>query len=695
MSHSPRPEDIVYDGFIRGLKPDPITLKVSEWADKFRLLSSKASAEPGPWRTNRTPYLREILDKLSINDPCDTVVLMKAAQIGATEAGNNWLGYIVDLTPGPTMMVQPTVDMMKRLAKQRLDPMFIDTPRLKEKVTEKKSRDSKNTMFIKEFPGGMLLLAGANSPTGLRSAPMRNLFLDEVDGYPEDCGGEGSPIKLAEARTRTFKRNRKIFITSTPTIKNHSVIETNFELTDQRYYFVACPHCGFSQRLVFENLKWEKGLPETVKYFCVDCGAGIDEGHKNKMLAAGEWKATATSTSKKMVGYHLNALYSPLGWFSWADIAKEFEEAQGDVIKLKTFVNTILGETWYEKGEAPDWEKLYRLKSDYPRGKVPPGVLLLTAGVDIQKDRIELEIVGWGRRMESWSIDYIRLDGDPGQEEVWKKLDKVLDQVYISSSDENHTFQIAKIAVDSGDNTQHVYNWVRKRKDYRVMAIKGRSKGVLMVESPRFVDVKKGNQKIRRGVVYYPVAVNLAKEELYSWLQLEPPLEAGDPYPRGFCHFPDYDNEYFKQLTAEEKKRVVRGGVSTYNWEKVRERNEALDCRVYARAAAYVHGIDKYQEAHWIELEDALRNQHAEPEALGVRKKSDFWQYFIMATQADLDAIEKAINSGVTRVKYQDREITYASMDSLFKIRDKLRLELGLTTEVRPVRAQMVFDSGL
>lgn len=627
MSRLQTPEDVVYDSFIKGLKPDPIRLKVSEWADQNRLLSSKASSEPGPWRTSRTPYLREILDKLSINDPCDTVVFMKAAQIGATEAGNNWLGYIVDLCPGPTMMVQPTVDMMKRLAKQRLDPMFEETPKLSDKVNEKKSRDSKNTMFIKEFPGGMLLLAGANSPTGLRSAPMRNLFLDEVDGYPEDCGGEGSPIKLAEARTRTFKRNRKIFIPSTPTIKGHSQIEKTFEQTDKRFYFVACPHCGHKQKLVFEQLKWDKGDYETVRYFCEGCGVGIEEGYKNQMLAKGEWIATAKSKSKKVVGYHLNALYSPLGWFSWADIAAEWEDAKGDVLKLKTFVNTVLGETWYEKGEAPDWEKLYRLKSDYKRGVVPVGALVLTAGVDVQRDRLELEIVGWGREMESWSIDYIRIDGDPAQKEVWEKLNKVLNEVYISAGDENWKFQISKLAVDSGDNTQHVYNWVRSVGDYRVMAIKGRSTGVMLVESPREAKTKLGSGKRRRGTVYYPVCVNIAKEELYSWLELEPPLDADQPYPRGYCHFPDYDDEYFKQLTAEEKKKFIKNGASTYKWEKTRERNEALDCRVYARAAAYIYGVDRYREDHWLEIENSLRNQdnEAEKNKKPSRKRSDYW----------------------------------------------------------------------
>lgn len=619
--------EIVYKSLIKGLKPDPITLSVSQWSDKYRLLSSKASSEPGLWRTSRTPYLREILDNLSSSANCDTVVFMKAAQIGATEAGNNWLGYIIDLVPGPTMMVQPTVDMVKRLAKQRLDPMIEDTPRLKDKVKEKKSKESSNTMFVKDFPGGTLLLAGANSPTGLRSAPMRYLFLDEVDAYPEDCGGEGSPIKLAEARTRTFKRSKKIFIVSTPTIKNHSQIEKSFLDSDQRYYYVPCPHCGHKQKLTFDNLIWEKGQPETVKYSCSGCGEAIDEGYKTQMLAEGEWRATAKPRTPKMVGYHLNALYSPLGWFGWAEIAKEWEEAQGDVLKLKYFVNTILGETWYEKGEAPEWEKLYRLKSDYTRGKVPNGALVLTAGVDVQRDRLELEIVGWGRNLESWSVDYIVLPGDPAQGEVWKDLDKVINRIYEDDEGKGYGFQISKVCIDSGDQTEHIYNYVRSRRDTRIVPVKGRSYGVSMVETPRPVDVKKKKTIVaRRGVMLYPVVVSLAKEELYSWLLLDPPIE-DEPHPRGFCHFPDYDSEYFKQLTAEQKVRVNRGGVATYIWEKTRERNEALDCRVYARAGAQILQLHKYREDHWQELEDELLNQELERKQpdKNTRKESNFW----------------------------------------------------------------------
>jgi len=618
-------EEVIYKGFIKGFKPDPINLSVSQWADEFRLLSSKASSEPGKWRTDRTPYLREILDSLSSNNSIEQVVFMKGAQLGATEAGNNWLGYIVDLVPGPAMMVQPTVDMLKRLTKQRLDPMFSETPTLANKVMEKKSRDSQNTLFLKEFPGGLLLLAGANSPTGLRSAPIRYLFLDEIDGYPADCGGEGSPIKLAEARTRTFKRNRKIFLVSTPTEERTSQIEPAFLSGDQRYFFVPCPHCNEYQKLVFDNLRWEKNNPDKVFYSCCKCGEAINEGSKNTMLAAGKWIPTAETKNKKLRSYHLNSLYSPLGWYSWSDIARDWEEAQGNVLKLKGFVNTVLGETWKDKGESPEWEFLYRRKEDYQPGTIPDGVLFLTAGVDVQKDRIELEIVGWSKNLVSYSIDYVSIIGDPTLAETWDKLDAIKDKIYLNKK--NKKFQIEKMAIDTGFNTQIVYNYIRNSRDSRLMAIKGMNSGALMVGQPKYIDVKNDGKTYRRGLAFYPVAVSLIKEELYSFLNLEKSVDGTTP--RGYCHFPEYEAEYFKMLTAEQKKTISKRGVNVAVWEKIRNRNEALDCRVYARAAAYQFGIDRFTDEDWKTFESRLKDQELkkdiEVKKTIKRRKSDFW----------------------------------------------------------------------
>jgi phage terminase large subunit GpA-like protein len=386
-----------------GARPDPL-LTISEWADSYRTLSQRASAEPGAWRTDRTPYLREIMDCLSPSSLVETVVLMKGAQIGGTEAGNNWIGYVVHQAPGPMLSVSPTVEMAKRNSKQRIDPLIEDSAVLQALVSDPRSRDSGNTMLAKEFPGGILVMTGANSAVGLRSMAARYLFLDEVDAYPGDVDGEGDPVNLALARTRTFAR-RKIFMISTPKITGRSRIEASFEDSDQRYYWVPCPLCNEPQILQFAQVRWPKGQPERAVYICEHCQGEIQNHEKHWMLAEGEWRAGAPAPSKP-AGFHLSSLYSPVGWFSWADAAAMFEEAQKKPELLQVFINTVLGETWALQGDAPEWQRLYDRREDYRIGTVPKGGLFLTAGVDVQKDRIEVEVVGWGRGKESWSVDY-------------------------------------------------------------------------------------------------------------------------------------------------------------------------------------------------------------------------------------------------------------------------------------------------
>lgn len=386
-----------------GLRPDPV-LTVSEWADQHRVLSSKASAEPGRWRTSRTPYLRDIMNCLSPTSPVERVVFMKGAQVGATESGSCWIGYVIHHAPGPMMAVWPTVEMAKRNSKQRIDPLIEESAALSELIAPARSRDSGNTILAKEFRGGVLVMTGANSAVGLRSMPVRYLFLDEVDGYPLDVEGEGDALSLAEARTRTFAR-RKIFIVSTPTISGASAIEREYEASDQRRYFVPCPHCQHLQWLRFEQLRWEKGKPHTAAYVCESCDIPIAEHHKTAMLEHGIWRPMAPEHGSKTAGFHLSSLYSPIGWRRWQDIARAWESAcsqeSGSAAAIKTFKNTELGETWVEEGEAPDWQRLLERGEDYPIGRIPSGGLLLVAGVDVQKDRIEASVWAFGRGKEA------------------------------------------------------------------------------------------------------------------------------------------------------------------------------------------------------------------------------------------------------------------------------------------------------
>ena len=379
---------------------------VSEWSDQYRLLDQAASSEPGKWRTRRTPYLKEIMDCLSATRPESIVVFMKGAQIGATEAGNNWLGYTIHHAPAPMLYVMPTVDAAKRASKQRIAPMIDAIPEVKAKVAVARARDSGNTLFQKDYPGGTLILTGANSAIGLRSMPARYLFMDEVDGYPTDLDGEGDPIQLAIRRTATYKRNRKIFIVSTPTIKGISAIEDYYEQSDQRRYFIPCPECGEFQVLEWKMITWTDNDPDTAAMTCQHCGVIVPESNKTKLLSDGEWRATSEG---RFTGFHLSSLYSPVGWYSWSDAVADFLAAKkvGEE-QLKTWVNTVLGETWEEQGEQADPNSLILRREEYDE----PPILWRTIGADVQKDRIELELVGWGEGEESWGLEYIILPGD-------------------------------------------------------------------------------------------------------------------------------------------------------------------------------------------------------------------------------------------------------------------------------------------
>lgn len=605
-------EKALTSNFLKGLKPDPIHLTISEWADEYRFLSSKASAEAGRWSTNRTPYLREPMDSLSPQDPCKIVCLLFGSQLGKTECGLNFLLYIMDIAPGPVLMVQPTDKMSNKVVKQRLDPAISDSPAIAEKVSDGKSRDGGNSMESKDFPGGILLMAGANSPSQLASMPIRYLFADEVDRYPGDVGGEGDPLELARARTRTFSSNKKELVTSTPTETGSSRIDNEFSETDQRHYYVQCPECEEYQTLKFGNLKWDKEeidgkikeLPETVLYQCEECGCLIPEHKKTWMLESGKWVPHKPEIKNKK-GYFLNSLYSPLGWYSWEDIVRDFISSKDKPEKLKTFVNTVLAETWHEKGDVPDWEAIYRRRRDYEFGTCPKGVLFLTAGVDVQRDRIEIEIVGWGRDYKSWSIDYIVLSGNTADQVIWKDLWALLKETWPVEGT-NARIPLSMMAVDSSDQTQMVYTQVRLASDDRVMAIKGMDKQILMVSQPKFMDIDYKGKKIYRGVKMWPVGVSIIKTELYGFFRLEQPLEENEPTPTGFCEFPQYEKEYFLQITAEQRMKRVINGRTVNRWEKKYERNEALDCRVYARAAAFTFGLDRFTEDQWKELESRL-----------------------------------------------------------------------------------------
>lgn len=605
---------IYNEGFNAGLKPDPL-MNISEWADKYRILSQKASAEPGKWRTSRTPYLKEIMDCLSPYSGIEKVVFMKGAQIGGTEVGNNFLGYIVHLSPGPVMLVMPTVDGAKRTSKTRIDPMFEAIPELKGVISDRRSKDASNTTLMKEFQGGVLVLTGANSAIGLRSMPVRYIFLDEIDAYKGDVEGEGDPVNLAIKRTSTFNR-RKIFMVSTPTIQGVSRIEYEYEQSDQRHYMVPCPYCNKRQSLKWKQIHFENDDPATATYVCEHCGAIIEEHLKTWMLENGIWEKS--NPKSNVAGFHLSSLYSPVGWFSWADAVKQFLDAKNKDNLLKVWVNTVLGETWLEKGEAPEWQILFDKREDYQQEIVPSGGLFLTAGADVQKDRIECEVVAWGRNKESWSVGYFIINGDTAREEVWNELSEFSKRYFEHSS--GVMLPISRFAIDSGFATQQVYNWVRKQPINFAMAIKGTDSGVTPLGLPTRVDLNINGKRLRRGAKVWSVGTSILKSELYQFLRLT--QNEDESYPAGYCHFPKYDSEYFKQLTAEQLVTKMVRGYQKREWQKTRERNEALDCRVYARAASISFGIEQFTETKWRNLEKALIPESKEKVNSATKKKT-------------------------------------------------------------------------
>jgi phage terminase large subunit GpA-like protein len=606
----------------RGTRPDP-SLTVSEWADQNRLLSSRASAEPGRYRTARTPYLRAIMDALSPSHPAQRISFMKAAQVGATEAGNNWIGFVIHHAPGPMLAVLPTVEMAKRSSRGRIDPLIADSPALRERVNPARSRDAGNSMLSKEFPGGILVLTGANSATGLRSMPARYVFLDEVDAYPASADEEGDPVTLAEARSTTFAHRRKVFMVSTPTIKGLSRIEREFEASDQRRYFVPCPHCGAMQWLQFDRLRWAKGKPESAAYYCEACERPIAEHHKAGMLAKGEWRATSVSADPNAIGFHLSALYSPLGWKSWADIARDWLAAQGSEEMLRAARNTLLGETWVESGDAPDWQRLADRREAWAPGTVPAGGLFLTAGADVQKDRIEVDVWAWGQGLESWLVEHVVIEGGPDRYEAWADLTALLDRSWPHACGTH--LRIARLAIDTGYEAPAVYAWARGAGFAQVSPVKGvegfnRSSPV---SGPTFVDATEGGKRLRRGARLWTVAVSTFKAETYRFLRLARPTDeesaAGATCQPGTIHLPTWvESEWLKQLVAEQLVTVrTKRGFSRLEWQKLRERNEALDARVYARAAAWIAGADRWPEARWRDLEDQLGAAPDTPDPAG------------------------------------------------------------------------------
>jgi len=551
--------------------PPPI-LTVSEWADRERRLSSESSAEPGQWRTDRAPYQRGIMD--AVADPSvKEVWVQKSAQVGWTEILNNVIGFHVDQDPAPMLLVQPTLEMAEAWAKDRFAPMLRDTPALHGKIADPKARDSGNTLLHKSFTGGRLTVAGANSPAGLASRPIRIVLFDEVDRFPTSAGTEGDPISLGIKRTRTFW-NRKVLAGSTPTVKGSSRIEVGFEQSDQRYYFVPCTHCGEFQRLVWSQVRWPDGEPHRAAYVCQHCGVELTDQDKPAMLAGGEWRSSKPFNGT--AGFHVSELYSP--WSSWADMAEGFLKAKRLPETLQTWVNTSLGETWEDAGEKLEPAGLMSRRESYTADSLPPGVLLLTLGTDVQDDRLECTVWGWGADEEAWRVEHLVLRGDPGGQALWKEHDELLRRRW--RTDDGRELVIEATGVDSGGHyTEQVYRYCAARKRFRVWAVKG------VGGQGRLAWPKKAS-KAKVGHVY-PVGVDTAKDVIYQRLR-----RVIEPGP-GYVHFDaTTDEAWLEQLTSETVVHRISQGRKVRVWRPRQTgiRQEALDCTVYAWCALQGRG---------------------------------------------------------------------------------------------------------
>lgn len=595
------------EAYGRGLKPDP-ELWVDEWSDEYmRIPRDTGAAEPGKYRTARTPYAREPMRCLSPAHPCKRVITMVASQLMKTQIALNWIGALIHMSPSNILTLLPSLALAKRVS-ARIGKTIDATPELKARVATSRSRDARNTMDTKEFEGGTLYATTAGSASNLAELAARFIYGDEIDRWDVDVDEEGDPVDLAETRGSTFGRNAKFYFSSSPTIKGASRISDLFEMSDQRYYYVPCPTCGHMQVLEWERLLYSADF-QTVHYVCSsdDCDVLIEEHHKGEMLAKGEWRSHSQGDGET-VGFHLNALYAPLGWTSWSDLAKQYEKAKraqdrGDLEPMQVFYNTRLAKVWDSAVEQTKAEVLQAraLQEDFVLGTLPVGALALTASVDVQANRLELMTMAWGAGMERWVVDHQVIPGDPADERTWALLDDRLKIRYRHPC--GVSLAIMATGIDSGGHHTHeVYQFTRVRRWRNVFALKGASKPgrPVIAQRPSQVDVTWKGQTERNGAELWIVGTDTAKDWIYNRYS----FEKGP----GALHFAkDLPDEFFQQCVAERKIARYVKGYKRIEWVKSKaERNEALDLMVYNLAMANFLGLHRYVENDWDKLRQAL-----------------------------------------------------------------------------------------
>lgn len=594
----------LYDSYVRGITPNP-EMTVSQWADERRILDSKSSKEAGPWNTARTPYLREIMEQISPVSPTIRIVAVKGAQLGLSECENNLIGFIMDVAPVPIILVTPTGKLAERFSKTRLAPMIdlATAPEGERPLREKVGDGASDTLLMKEYPGGVLVIASANSAAELRSMSACIMIFEEPDAYPTDVEDEGSVIDLVCARGATYSYRRKEVLFCTPTLEATSIVNPEYLAGDRRHYEMPCPHenCGKPTVWHRDYFRHQRGKPETAHFVCRHCGGQIFEGkHKTEMLASGVWRPTNPEPRALTRSYYIPSSLSPIGWKSWAQIAEEEDAAQGNYSKLKTLMNTVWGLVWRDSTSSPDTDALARRAKlePYRQREIPEWVHFITAGVDVGIDHIEIGIWGFGENQRRHHVEQIRIRGRHNDPDTWTRLSSALRRLYAHPS--GAYLPIRRVLIDRGFAPDYVDPWVATQDPDFVSSSKGMDSTDYIAKDAkkwaRDADGKKifGDVAVR----FFLLGVDLLKMELYNRLNLTWEDASIEP-PAGWISFSnDVARDWYDQLTAEEcvVKHNKANGRAKAVWKKrnISARNEAMDCANYARAAAHLEGWDDW-----------------------------------------------------------------------------------------------------
>jgi phage terminase large subunit GpA-like protein len=617
--------EAVFDTLAAALRPAP-KLRVSEWAEQHRVVSAESGSRySGNWHNDRAPHLVEVMDALGPDDPAEDVIFVASAQVGKSEVGVNFFGFVVAQDPGPMILVLPSYDESIKYVRTKLQPAVDESPVLKARVLEATNRAERgSTASYKRFRGGFAQITFAGSSKGLQMLSAKYTVGDEVSEWPAVAGERGDPVEQLKARTKIYERDRKRFWASTPALLGTCRITADYDLSDKRRRYVPCPHCGAYQVLSFDRMKWESETwPHRAWFECKANGCVIEHVDKPEMMAAGVWIATAVDEPPPEIiepenigqwrglkptgrrrGFHIWQAYTLFS--TWDSIVAEYLAAKGRHEKMKAFTQQVLGEAWEDRGDAPEAEKLYMARvPQIAKGRPPAGPVVLTGATDVQGNRLEWAVWGWSEGMTRWLIDWGVIKGDPYDQAVWHEHSQMMQAARYRIGG-GREIDVDAWAIDTGYASPMVYSYTRGRP--RVFGIDGRREGRTdpFIGSPRKVDIRWNGKVVPKGAVFWPVGTFGLKSDHYSSIRrtIAGRLEDGSWVPGSMILPGDIDLAYAEQLTSEHLAEVeAKSGVLEKRWMKLSGRpNEALDIACYARAMAYHLKLDRLTPAEWAQL---------------------------------------------------------------------------------------------